>query len=283
MKRAAQRTLHRLFMVAIFYSADFRLAAAVDFIELTAEIELNDWSYWFLDDRRDFLGTATSQRSIFQEPLKVRCVIGTDSWLMEGPFVRNAIVTRWFTGSNLVEQTRITSPVSIPGAPNNFDLRASSPPVGQLTTRTHETADGNPGRPVRVEDLFRDASGKVCWLAFFSGRALKREGRRIPLPSALWKQFFSGEHFSDDVTHFEDPLALPKSIEVYQANQHLLLNYQVRSSTNILGWNIPLEFYLLQYRPSQLPRTNSIELHLTAKGKVTGVRLGSAPAIEQKK
>ena len=193
--------------------------------------------------------------------------------------MRNATVTRWFTGSNLIEQTRVTAPAPLRDAARNLKLRSSTPPVGHQYIREHETADGNPGKPVRVGDLFPDATGKVCWLAFCSGPALKREGRRIPLPGPLWKQFFSGERFSDKTEVFDDSLALPRTIQLWEAEQQLLLNYQVRSSTNVLGWNIPLEFYLLQYNRASSPGTNSLELHLAAKGRVTSIRPGSEPSI----
>lgn len=279
MKKAAHPFLHRLLIAVFCCSILLRPVAAADFIELTAEIELNDWSYWFLEDRPDSPTTPNNHRSIFQDPLTIRCVIGTNSWLMEGQFVRNALVTRWFTGSNIVEQTRITAPTSLPTTAKNLRLRVSTPPVGHVSTQTHETSDGNPARPVRVEDLLHDAIGKICWLAFCSGPALKRDGRQIPLPSALWKQFFSGRNFTDRTETFDDPLALPRTIELHENNQHLLLNYQVRSFTNIRGWNIPLEFYLLQYKPAPHPRTNSLEVHLTAKGRVTNLQPGSAPSI----
>lgn len=262
-----------------FVQAHALSPTTADYIELTAEIELNDWSYWFLEDRSEHGQLPTNQRSIFSEPLKVRCVIGANTWLMEGQFVRNAIVTRWFTGTNLVEQTRIIAPTSIPPAANSLNLRVSAPPVGQVSTRSVETSDGNPARPVRVEDLFPDAIGKVSWLAFCSGSALRREGRQIPLPSSFWKQFFSGKNFTDKTEFFDDSLALPKIIELHESNQHLLLNYQVRSSTNFHGRNIPLEFYLLQYKPAPPPYTNSLELHLTAKGRVTSIHATTAPSI----
>jgi hypothetical protein len=55
----------------------------------------------------------------------------------------------------------------------------------------------------------------------------------------------------------------------------------------VLGWNFPLEFYLVQYQPARLraktspdrPRTNSWELQLTAKGRVTSIKEGTAPEI----
>lgn len=280
MNKAAPHFLVRWIRAICLCSAFLAPIAAAEYVELIAEIELTNWSYWFIEDRAGNASEpANNPQSIFHEPLKVRCVIGTNSWLMEGPFMRNATVTRWFTGSNLIEQTLVTAEASLRDAARNLKLQSSAPLVGHEYTREHETADGNPGRPVRVEDLFPDATGKVCWLAFCSGPALKREGRRIPLPGALWKQFFSGQRFSDKTEVFADSLAFPQSIQLWETDQQLLLNYQVRSSTNVLGWNIPLEFYPLQYNRASSPGTNSLELHLAAKGRVTGIGPGSEPAI----
>jgi hypothetical protein len=117
-------------------------------------------------------------------------------------------------------------------------LVATVPQIGEQHTSVHESADGNPGRPVRVADLM-DAPGKICWLAFCSGPALKREGRRIPLPGDLWKEYLSGTDFSDKTVPFDDALGLPRRIEVFTKGGQLLLQYQVRQSTNVLGWNVP--------------------------------------------
>jgi hypothetical protein len=63
-----------------------------------------------------------------------------------------------------------------------------------------------------------------------------------------------------------------------------VLQYSVTASTNVLGWEFPLEFYLAQYRPARLPDsrrfgTKGWELQLTAKGKVTAIGVGTKPEI----
>ena len=65
-------------------------------------------------------------------------------------------VTRWFTGTNIIEYTVITK--ETPEADFNMmtehSMLAMKPaPVGHKYTRLYESADGNPGRPVRVADV----------------------------------------------------------------------------------------------------------------------------------
>src|SRR5438552_1123497 len=72
--------------------------AMAQFVELTAEVEINDWSYWFLEDEKSLPAeNGHSAQSIFTRGAAVRCVVGPNTWMMEGEFARNAKVTRWFT------------------------------------------------------------------------------------------------------------------------------------------------------------------------------------------
>jgi hypothetical protein len=254
--------------------------ALAQFVELTAELEINDWSYWFFEDTLGFaVRSGKSPSTIFTTSAPIRCVVGTNMWMMESVFARNAKVTRWFTGSNIVERTLIpqamsdeeTKRLSQPGG-----LAVRGPQSGEQHTRTYPTADGNPGRPVRVMDLFMDAGGMMTWLVFCSGPALKHEGRQIPPPSAFWKEYFPGD-FTDKTICFEDSLGLPRNIEMVTREGQVILQYQVRQSTNVLGWNFPTEFYLVQYQRG--PGTNSHQVHLTAKGKVTAIKAGTEPRI----
>jgi hypothetical protein len=73
--------------------------AAAQFVELEAEIELNDWSYRFQNDKLR-TGVNDTLTSIFTTGVPIRCVVGTNMWLMESDFfARNAKVTRWFTAA----------------------------------------------------------------------------------------------------------------------------------------------------------------------------------------
>lgn len=116
-----------------------------------------------------------------------------------------------------------------------------------------------------------DLRGRICWLAFCSGSALQREGRQLNPPSDLWKQLvFAPNGFSDKTTVFNDGLGLPRSLELFTPDQKRIFQYQVRQTTNIAGWEAPLEFYGVQYRPAT---TNGWELQMTFKGKVTAITI----------
>jgi hypothetical protein len=252
---------------------------AAQFVELTAEIEINDWDYWFLEDKGSLPKTTGEARSIFTKAAVVHCVIGTNTWLMEGDFYRNSKARRWFTGTNIIEHSAITQ--ELPEAETKrlsqiSKFAFSTPLVGHQSTRTYQTADGNPGRPVRVIDLM-DLRGRICWLAFCSGSAIKRDGHQLFPPSDLWKELLSAPAgFMDKTTVFEDGLDLPRSVELFTPKDQLIFQYQVRQSTNVLGWNFPLEFYGVQYRPV---RTNGWVVQLTVKGKVTAIGVGVEPKV----
>jgi hypothetical protein len=235
--------------------------AAEQFVELTAEIEVNDWSYWFFEDQHGLPDASGYPRTIFPQSTNVRVVVGANTWMMEGDFYANAKATRWFTGTNIVERLVLAQP-----AP-------------EATMRVKATGDGNPGEPVQVSDLM-DTTSKICWLAFCSGPALKRGERHLYPVSDLWKELiYAPSGFTDKITVFQDGLNLPRSVSLLTPKDELVTQYQVRDSTNVLGWSFPLEFYLVQYRPARWPRTNSWELHLTAKGKLTAIGAGEQPQL----
>ncbi len=156
-------------------------------------------------------------------------------------------------------------------------LDSALPPVGSSDIRTYESSDGNPGRPIRVMDLL-ELNGRIAWLAFCSGSVLRQSGRILFPPSDLWKETRVGFSypFSDKVVVFDDSLGLPKCLTLSATNGLPVLEYQVSQSTNVFGWNIPIEFYLIQYVAHG---TNDWSLQLTAKGKVTSIGLGSRPSI----
>lgn len=253
-------------ILALYIFASMFCGAA-QFVGLTVQLEINQWSYWLLHDQRSRDG----RDSIFKTDT-VHCVIGTNTWLMKGDFVQNAFTQIWFTGTNIIEETVITQ------EPSKAELKQSHPPVGTKMTQTHYTADGNPGRPIRERDLMT-LRANICWLALCSGPALQREGRQLFPPSDQWKHLVSAPAgFTDKTTVFEDGLGLPRNIELFTPEQRRIFQYQVRQTTNINGWEIPLEFYGIQFRPAE---TNSWELHLTFKGKVTAIGVGSEPKLAE--
>lgn len=256
------------------------LCAGGQFVELRAEIESLDWNHWFFCDRIGKYSGQEGTSSTFRQNQNRRCVVGANVWMIESDFPTHK-VTRWFTGTNIIEHTVITQETPkavVKRMSEQSRLAMVAPPVGHKYTRVYETADGNPGRPVRVADLMvSDIPGTVSWLAFCSGSALKKEGRTVFPPNSLWKESriaYAG--WSDATEVFKDDLGLPKSINLVLTNSQPIFQYQVRQSTNVLGWNFPLEFYGVQYLAA---RTSAWELHMTLRGRVTSIHPGLNPEI----
>ena len=238
--------------------------AAEQFVELTAEVAFDDLDYWLFKDRinNDPGGSHLMLPSVFTTNFIMRCVVGTNTWMMEFNS-DNARTTYWFTGTNIIQHMVITK--DIPGRPR----------MGERFTETYPSNDGNPGRPVRVPDIM--GPGSICWMSFCSGTFLKRAGRQIFPPSSFWKQSsLVNSGWSDKVIAFEDGLGLPKSLDLVATNNQPIFQYQVHKSTNVLGWNFPLEFFCVQYLPTG---TNHWKLALTAKGRVISIKEAIKPEI----
>jgi hypothetical protein len=236
------------------------------FVDLNTEIEVSDWN----------------RKSVETWTTAIHCIVGTNSWQMDGDFSRNARVTYRFTGTNLVEETIITKPL-----PEDFLRRmnqqprmpfAMAPEIGTRYTNVFESVDGNPGRTVRQADRLTMVA-RIGWLAFCSSPCLKSEARNIFPPGDLWKELVSALTFKDRTTLFNDALGLPKTMDLSTTNNQQVMQYRVISSTNILGWELPLEFQLVQYRPAPVPErpgwtmgTNGWEVQFFAKGTVKSIQ-----------
>jgi hypothetical protein len=250
------------------------------FVELTAEIEIHEWDYWFFCDQIGKYPGQEGRPSIFTQNQTRRCIVGEGTWMIEGDFP-TFNVTHWFTGTNIISLTlgKEGAPeLSARKTPVPGELAAKPLPAGHRYTTTAESSDGNPGRPGGVADLMGfDLAGTISWLAFCSGPALKREGREIFPPSAFWKESSIAFSAWKDATEvFQDGLGLPRHINLVFTNNQSIFQYQVRQSTNVLGWNFPLEFYGVQYLPTG---TNNWKLHLTLRGRVTSIGAGREPEI----
>ena len=99
---------------------------AEQFVDVTAEIEINDWDYWLLEDESELTTGTENSAPIFPKSYPVRCVVGTNTWMMEGGFSRNTKKAYWFTGTNIITHTM-------------------APQLALRHTRAYESLDGNPG------------------------------------------------------------------------------------------------------------------------------------------
>jgi len=240
---------------------------SAQYVDLTAEIEFYSWS------------TATPTKT-----QTIRCVVGTNTWQMEGDFCRNCKATYWFNGREIIVHSVVDRALSpqVLSEPNKDD-----PPLGTESTQVYDTNDGSPSRPRSAIGPDRmTLQGRIAWLAFCSGPYLKHEGRELFPPDGFWKERIYGDHFLDQTVVFSDPFGLPKSVDLYSTNNQPVVQYRVTASTNVLGWVFPTEFYLAQYCPAPLPGqagittgANGWQLQYTAKGKVTGIRPGIEPQI----
>jgi len=244
--------------------------AMAQFVEVTADIEIIDWS------------NHASHRS-----WTVRCLVGTNSWQIDDDFYLGGHNTYWFTGTNIVEHSVLAKDRS---RDEDIVRPGTVLPSGEEHNRVIESVDGNPGtlsyRPSRPTGPDRlELLGRIAWLAFCSGPCLKRDGRHIFPPWEEWKELISAPTgFADRTEVFEDTLGLPSEVNLDTTNKQPVLQYRVTSSTNVLDWWFPREFYLAEYLPARVPdtnghSTNAWELTLMAIGRVTAIGPGIEPRI----
>jgi hypothetical protein len=260
--------LAQLWITLLFLLLSF-LPAPAQFVEVAAEVEYTAWH----------------SKGVTPYHSVVRCVVGTNSWQMDGDFSSNGRTTFWFTGRHIIEHGLVTKTL-----PADFPIPGA--PIGSQTKHAYASTDGNPGTlsTCLPDGRRRDAGpdrlcflGRVAWLALCSGPCLKREGRLIFPPSDLWKQMICAPSgFTDRTTVFQDAFGLPKNVVLYATNGQPVPQYSVTASTNVLGWEFPLEFKLAQYRPAYSHDTGQFdskgcELDITATGKVTAIRHGTKP------
>jgi hypothetical protein len=252
-------------MLSLCALFSFRTAAA-QFVELTADIQTVRWAGPYNQ----------KPPSVQTRNFTVRCVVGANSWLIEPEASAIARDAWWFTGSNIVAYTVVRKYPS-----ERVELFERNHPeivVGRGYTNIIEARDGGPrlAAALTVGEGVPAGSAQlnVAWLAFCSGPFLRTEGRWIPAPSIEQATLY--DTYSDTTTTFKDGLGLPISIELYSTNQPLC-HYRTVGSTNVLGWDFPLEFYLAQYRQNY--QTRVWEVHMTASGKLKTIGPGSEPSV----
>jgi hypothetical protein len=255
-----------LLLVSLFWIA----AARGQFVDVTADIEMVSWGASLQDDPAMFVPYMW----------KVRCVVGTNCWLISATKNGTFPETWFYTGSNLVHQVpKILRKDLAAGVTNDIQITWVHTFDGDLDS----SADG----PLLDGGPFRAA-----WLAFCSGPFLNRPGRQVPLLSTLWKESwlhwdFAKEPrgFRDKTVRFEDDFGSPISVEVFSKAGDPLLQYRVKhdhgptaASTNVYGWHFPTEFRAIQYSPVRGTK-DKWEAFLTARGTLTSIKIGTRPEL----
>ena len=212
------------------------------FVEVAAEFEITSWRY------QEETGLPLKKSRTYP----VRCVVGTNMWLIENHSRTNVTESVWFVDGKIVRQT-------------TYNLESTGDePVYRTFRRGPRTAgivaapDGYPSG-----DLFLN----LPWFAFCSGPYLARPGRSVPLPTPGQDRAAFG--FAGETTCFTDSLGLPKRAAFYTTKRQLKCEYLVQQSTNVLGWNFPTAFTVVQNEPDALDRWTK---QLTVSSRVTSIR-----------
>ena len=213
------------------------------FVEVAAEFEITSWRY------QEETGLPMKRNQAYA----VRCVVGTNMWLIENRSRTNATESVWFMDGKIIRQTTYAEDPT-PAAEDPVYRGYRRLPRASILM----TADGYPGG-----DLFLN----LPWFAFCSGPYLSRPGGSVPLPTPGQDRAAFG--FKGEATVFEDSLGLPKRATFHTAQGQLKCDYQVQKSTNILGWNFPIAFTVGQNEPDSLGKWNR---QLSISGRVTSIR-----------
>jgi hypothetical protein len=241
-------------------------AGAAQFVEVTAEMEMVRWDH----------GGQHEPPSPVLKTWRTRCVVGTNSWLMETGFAptRDAWL---FNGSNLVTHSVITDYPS-----DRKELFKKNHPeivVGKGYSATNASQIGGPFfRAAIIAGLPLTSSSSslmnIPWLAFCSGTYLKAKSGAIPLPTFDYWSY--GIRYTNHTTLYEDNLGLPRAVDFNTSKNQPLCRYRVLESTNVLGWNFPLRFEIAEYREHP---DGHWELNESTSGRVIDIRPGEAPQL----
>lgn len=218
---------------------------AAQFVEVTADVDSTCWP---------------AQGGETHSALTVKCIVSTNSWMIDGSFARNGTATFWFTGTNLIQHTVVTKGL------RQEDNGWTPSQVGQ--TATHfRVSDG--GRP--------DGLGlwNVVWLAFCSGNYLKAP-LPIVLPIGVFNPVEYSQNYRQTISTFEDELALPRHLDVYTSEKTLVCRYEAEESTSFEGWRFPERFKLVQYRAAA---NGTWTPYLSVVGRLTSTHSVGEPKI----
>lgn len=236
-------------------------STAAQFVEVQAEIEITSARY------QEETGLSFKQ----QRSYSVRCVVGTNSWMMENDFSPYAKETHWFTEGKIIRQ--LTYAATDDDEPNEAPRDRSTPSTGGRTSRYGSRAgistsnDGYPGGELHLN---------IPWFAFCSGPYLKSPGRQVPLPAPLKPNQAFG--FDEETEVFSDKLGLPRKAMFRTGKREVKCDYQVQQTTNVAGWNFPAKFTIVQ---NQFTALNTPRPEITVAGRITSIRSTRKPELPE--
>lgn len=220
------------------------LPAPAQFVEVEAVIEVTAWRY------QEETGLPLKSSRSYD----VRCVVGTNAWLIENRST-NGTVSTWYMNGKIIRQT--TYGAALTGedtaAPGTYSGYRSARPVTYTTSE-----DGYPSG---------DLSLNLPWFAFCSGPYLQRPGRSVPLPAPAANRNAFG--FRDETVVFPDSLGLPERVDLLTGKRQVKCEYRVQQSTGVAGWKFPTAFTVQQNEPDPF---DVWRRQLTASGRVTAIR-----------
>ncbi len=109
--------LHNRLLLRVVWLVCTLAQARAQFVTVTASVEV---TYWDRQAAASYL-------------CNVQCVVGTNSWQMDGDFSSNSQTTYWFTGTNIIEHSTVNKIVP------------EGAPIGAEVNQVCESVDGNPG------------------------------------------------------------------------------------------------------------------------------------------
>lgn len=238
----------------------------------------------------------------------VRCITGSDRWLIEQT-TGNSVITSFFDGTNLLSTTKFTGKLVLPEAmlarmkkvlpPSKMKSIEKEPD----TNWVHLTIYPN---PVPLDDL----GAHLPWLAFCSGSHLRRPNHRVPLMGSIISASPGAFGFRDETKTFPDDLGLPENLRLFasaklfaksltddslsrvgrkpaevRAILHarsgfpdgmLVANYEVLAYTNCGGVTVPT---LFTYEEFGARGRDKPSLKLAAVGRADSIQPGTEPQM----
>jgi hypothetical protein len=222
--------------------------SAAQFVEVNADLEITTWRY------QEETGLPLKNSRGYS----MRCVVGTNTWLIENHSQTNFKESVWFVDGRIVRQT-----VNQDSAADELGIRTMrrSPRSASVLS----APDGYPGGELLLN---------LPWFAFCSGPYLKLPGHSVPLPTPTQDRVAFG--FRAEVTAFADSLGLPRRVAFYTGQRQLKCDYQVQLSTNVLGWNFPTAFTVVQNEPNDIGQWNR---QLSVSGRVISIQPAKKPEL----